>query len=171
VWAAWAWRRLGRAKKRNDRMAWVVTELHGMTTEAATLSGVGQFCRHTCPEPRPVLTVEGLFGRGPSFGTLSEAAAQVYAPFERVAPNDLTERHAGTGRPVWRPRSAVWRSDILTIAESEYGAKGSEREAITYARRWDLGALQENGHASEAACIASWGQGVARARLASGLGL
>lgn len=54
-----------------------------------------------------------------------------------------------------RPIASRWRSDLLGLP-GRTKAKPAELAAIEWARRLDLGALQANGHAAEAGCIAAW---------------
>jgi hypothetical protein len=121
------------------------------------MSSVGAFIAYTCPADRFVLTVEGLFGRGETLRLLAESAASIYSPLELSAANDLTEKVAG--RHEWRPRSTTWRTDILGISESQFGAEASELHALQTVPLWcsGLGELTANPHTVEAAAIARWG--------------
>jgi len=143
VWAC-SWHILRRVGGPVWRVRW---HDHDASVPARTLGEVAELCRHlTSTEASGGwrLSVEALFGRGPSVIRLAETAGRFLGGLEVP------------GTPTHRPRSRDWRKRVLGIEEALLGAKASEEVAVRMAPTLfrGLGQLEQDGHVVEAACIA-----------------
>jgi len=153
------WHRLARAAKRGGRYAWEVTSGDGMWHRdvvfslAAVPSSALELAHRASARVahgEGLVVIEGVFGRGRTLEALAEVAGVWVHACHSMA-SDPT-------RPEWRPRATTWRPVVLGCPP---GTPSEQVDVLTLAwcREWhvDLGALADNGHAREAACLAWYG--------------
>lgn len=156
LWAG-AWKEVQRKGER----AWTVRDhedaMHSGTVHR--LHAVGSWVADAVENGRPLafyagrqprwhLVVEGLFAgkNWRSAMTLAESAALVYGP--------CSERSVGE---IMRPLASVWRPAMLRLPPNANAAIAEVWAVQAASVCMDLGRLQENEHACEAAWMARWG--------------